>query len=199
MDGRTRQVSHSRFHSSISRLHRSSAFQLFPGMASPAFSFLRISSLYKNCTVHLLCPRSTDCEPHRSKYVISFPPSAKNGEDIPVDQTHNYNHRSPIHPDGEIQTHLIRADLIPFRIRKQHLPVINFFLQKVQTPHHLPGQNVLALAQAAGLHSMLSHTHNFFFCSQKQRSSAVHAFQDFKSFPCNRTGNRFCSQIKNFF
>ena len=29
MDGRTRQVSHSRFHSSISRLHRSSAFSSF--------------------------------------------------------------------------------------------------------------------------------------------------------------------------
>ena len=48
------------------------------------------------------------------------------------------------------------------------------------------------------LHAV-THT-QFFFCNQKQRLPAKSMlFQDFKSFPCNRTGNRFCSQIKDSF
>ena len=176
-------------------------FQLFPVWLHQLFHSQDIL-LVQNRTVHLPTPFHQIVSLIDQKYVISFNTFRKKTAKIYLWIKHIIiitDHS--IHPDGEIQTHLIRADLIPFRIRKQHLPVINFlFLQKFK--HRIIYPVKMSLCPCTGcritLHAV-THT-QFFFCNQKQRLPAKSMlFQDFKSFPCNRTGNRFCSQIKDSF
>ena len=159
-------------------------------MASPAFSF----SGYPPCTKpHCTSPVPVppDCELHRSKIrnLLSHLPQ-KSGEDIPVDQTHNYNHRSPHLPSWQDpdSSHTGRPDTFPHR--RATSPGHKFPLSpKAQTPHHLPGQNVLLPLHRLPDYTPCCHTHTIFLLQSKaETSSEVHAFSGFQKLPLQPYG-----------
>ena len=136
------------------------------------------------------------------KYIIPFDPFRKKSPQIYLWIKYiiivtDY----PIYPVGKIQTHLIRADLIFFRVGKQHLPVIDlFFLQKFKYRIIYPVKMSLGSRTCCriALH-VFTHAQLFFCCEKQGFPPKSMLFQNLKCLPCNRPGNCFCRQVKDFF